>query len=475
MAQFFTIGEKKTRPGVYYRYENYGTPPTAGADDGKCAAVIRSNWGPVGEVQEMDSYEDIAKIYGDGGTGGTTDVALEEFKGGATKVFAIRLGTGGTKGTYTIKDDDSTPANVITLTLKHPGTRAFTVTIRPTVADNTLTELILYEGTVELEKLTFSNATDSVAALMAEYADKGSEYFTLTKLADSTHALASVSQASITPGTDPTITNQSYSDAFEALEPYRWNVLAIDTETTAVHALMQLYLERIYQGGKFAMGVVGEPTSVALATRMSHATAFNSYQLVYVGNGFIDSEGNTKEGYRAAARIAGLIAGTPSNESITHLAISGAVDLSEALTNSQYESAIKAGMLTFSKSAAGAVWVEQGINTLVTPGTKEDEGWKKIKRTKVRFELFQRLNDSVEGLVGRINNDADGRMTVVQVGNNVCNEMIAEKKLMAGAYVELDPNYTPQGDSAWFIVYADDIDALEKLYFAFKFRFAPED
>ena len=173
--------------------------------------------------------------------------------------------------------------------------------------------------------------------------------------------------------------------------------------------------------------------------------------------------------------IAGLIAGTPSNESITHLAISGAVDLSEALTNSQYESAIKAGMLTFSKSAAGAVWVEQGINTLVTPGTKEDEGWKKIKRTKVRFELFQRLNDSVEGLVGRINNDADGRMTVVQVGNNVCNEMIAEKKLMAGAYVELDPNYTPQGDSAWFIVYADDIDALEKLYFAFKFRFAPED
>ena len=132
-------------------------------------------------------------------------------------------------------------------------------------------------------------------------------------------------------------------------------------------------------------------------------------------------------------------------------------------------------MLTFSKSAAGAVWVEQGINTLVTPGTKEDEGWKKIKRTKVRFELFQRLNDSVEGLVGRINNDADGRMTVVQVGNSVCNEMIAEKKLMAGAYVELDPNYTPQGDSAWFIVYADDIDALEKLYFAFKFRFAPED
>ena len=34
MASFFIIGEKKTRPGVYFRYENYGTPPIAGVDDG---------------------------------------------------------------------------------------------------------------------------------------------------------------------------------------------------------------------------------------------------------------------------------------------------------------------------------------------------------------------------------------------------------------------------------------------------------
>ena len=213
----------------------------------------------------------------------------------------------------------------------------------------------------------------------------------------------------------------------------------------------------------------------AIDTRMSHATAFNTYQMIYVGHGFEGSDGNTYEGYRAAARIAGLVAGTPSNESITHLAISGAVDVSEVLTNSQYESAIKAGMLTFSKSASGTVWVEQGINTLVAPGSKEDEGWKKIKRTKVRFELFQRLNDSVESLVGRINNDSDGRMTIVQVGNAVCNSMASEKKILAGGYVEVDSDNAPAGDSAWFKVYADDIDALEKLYFAFKFRFAPED
>ena len=59
MASFFTIGEKKTRPGVYFRYENYGKPPIAGADDGKCAAAFRSNWGPLGQVVTLEQYEDI--------------------------------------------------------------------------------------------------------------------------------------------------------------------------------------------------------------------------------------------------------------------------------------------------------------------------------------------------------------------------------------------------------------------------------
>lgn len=472
MAAFFTIGEKKTRPGVYFRYENYGTPPIAGADDGTCAVTIRSDWGPIGKAVLIEGYNDIAKIFG---TGGTTGVALEVFKGGARRAYITRLGTGGTNGTYKIQDTTVEGAkNVITLTMKYPGTRKFAVTIRPTLADKTVTELILTSGTDQLERLTFPNTGNSVKALMDAFAENGSDYFTLTKDEDSDQALATVTQAEVTGGADPTVNNGAYSAAFEVLEAYRWNVLAIDTDEVTVHSLMQLFLDRIYEGGKFCMGVVGEPTTVSFEDRLSHASAFNDYQIVYVGNGFIDSAGAEYEGHMAAARIAGMIAGTPSNESITHTAVTGAVDLTEALTNAQYEQAILAGMLTFSTSAAGTVWVEQGINTLVLPGQTEDEGWKKIKRTKVRFELFQRLNDTVEGLVGNINNDPDGRMTVVQCCNGVCNAMVAEKKLLAGAYVEIDPNNAPAGDSAWFVVYADDIDSLEKLYFTFMFRFAPD-
>ena len=132
MAAFFIIGEQKTRPGVYFRYENYVQPPIAGVDDGKCAALIRSNWGPIGKASVHENYEDIAKAYG---TGGTTAVPLEQFKGGARLVYAMRLGTGGAKGVYKIKDADGT--ETAQLTLKYPGSRAFSLTIRPTLDDVT--------------------------------------------------------------------------------------------------------------------------------------------------------------------------------------------------------------------------------------------------------------------------------------------------------------------------------------------------
>lgn len=323
--------------------------------------------------------------------------------------------------------------------------------------------------------MTFDNTSNSVTALLEAYQSKGSDYFTLTKVKDSSEKLQTIDQKEIEGGTDPAVNVAAYSAAFEVLEAYRWNVLSLDTVDTQIQSVMQLFLNRIYNGGKFCMGVIGEPASVDFDTRLRHASAYNDYQIVYVGNGFTDISGNVYEGYMAAARIAGLIAGTPSNESITHAAITEAVELTEMLTNNQHERAIKAGALMFSVSAADTVWVEQGINTLVLPTAKEDDGWKKIKRVKVRFELFQRLNDTVEVLIGRINNDPDGRATVIQVSNGVCQTMVSEKKLLAGAHVELDTDNPPEGDSAWFLVYADDIDALEKMYYAFKFRFAPEE
>ena len=99
---------------------------------------------------------------------------------------------------------------------------------------------------------------------------------------------------------------------------------------------------------------------------------------------------------------------------------------------------------------------------------------RRIRRTKTRFELMDRVDSTCEKLVGNVNNDTDGRQTIMATAQKVINAMIEEKKLMRGSTVYEDPGNPAEGDSAWFKLAIDDIDSAEKIYLTYQFRFAPE-
>ena len=305
---------------------------------------------------------------------------------------------------------------------------------------------------------------------------KKSSYFVFSKVEQyqGNAALAEVGQTDFPTGTNPTVTNADYSNAFTLLEPYVFNTICIDTESVAVHTLLTAFIQKIYNDGNILpFAVIAESTSVPFETRLAHAKAINAYNVIYVGGGAIDTLGQPLEGVRAAARVAAMVASTASNQSLTHKVVTGMTDVLEMLTNSQYEQSIDAGMLTFSTSSSGNVWIESAITTLNMPQGEDDEGWKKIKRTKIRKELMNRASATVEPLIGNINNDGDGRATVMIAIGNLLSLMHTEGKLLEGGYIEVDKNNPPQGDSAWFHIYADDIDSLEKIYFVYKFRYSP--
>ena len=472
MGAIFTIGERKKRPGVYQRYEINGTGPVAGASDGIVAVVYKGDWGEVGKVYTLGDVSEVEKTLG---TSGTVGIVKDIFAAGASKVIVTRLGSSGTKGTATLKDTSASAKDVITLTAKCEGSRAFSYTLKPVLGDDKTKEFVLYEGTAVREKYTFTADGDEVAKLIS--AAENSPYFTFTASStytEGTSLLATVSTVTaITPGTSPaSVTNSDYSDAFERLEPYKFNAICVDSVDTTVHALLAAFVENMFNSGKSCFAVVGEDTSVALATRQAHAKAFNSYKVVYVGGAYVKADGTVVEGYKAAATVAALVAKVPSNQSITHYPIAGAVDVKELLTNTQYEECLDNGMLTFSVSDSGAVWIDSGITTLTTLTGEDDEGWKKIKRTKIRFELMQRVGDTVAPLIGQIPNNADGRTNVIEVSQKVLDAMIAEIKLLPGASVTVDTTNEAQGDSVWFTITADDIDAIEKIYNTYKFRFS---
>ena len=74
--------------------------------------------------------------------------------------------------------------------------------------------------------------------------------------------------------------------------------------------------------------------------------------------------------------------------------------------------------------------------------------------------------------VGKVSNDSDGIADVIQSGQRILDAMVNEGKLFATPVFAQDPANPPEGDSAWFIIQADDIDSLEKIYLHYQFRYS---
>lgn len=468
MAVFFNEGETKKRPGVYQRHTNVGFDSITVAQDGICAIPIKANWGPLGRVVKNTLSSDLVKNYGKGtyGTDYTVPAAEAMFKGGASVVYTYRMGTGGTAASKEL-------VTGLTVTAKYPGTMPISVSVQTKLGDDGKKQFMVYADSALVE--TWEFAADSKAEganLIAATAE--SKYVTVTGEADVVSIMA-VASGALEGGANPTVSNAEYSAAFAALESFYYNTISLDVDDDkdmTLSLLLQAYLTEAHKRGKLAIAVVGEKASVAFETRCSHATSFNDAKVVYLGGGYMVGA-ESYDGVMAICYTAGIIAATPSNKGITHSVIPGATDLCESLTYAQYEEAIDAGMLMVSMSPDGNIWYDTGINTLTSPesGT-QDEGWKKIRRVKVRFELLDREERELSPKVGKVSADSDGMANIIQAGRRVLDAMVNEGKIMAGATFIEDPANPYNGDSAWFIIQADDIDSLEKIYLHYQFRYS---
>ncbi|MEF9973719.1 MAG: phage tail sheath subtilisin-like domain-containing protein [Clostridia bacterium] len=473
MAGIYTKGEEKIRPGIYFRTESTGGVELAPVRNGVVAVAFKGNWGPLGEVKTLESADDIDKMYGESGDGANLDALKFALQGGATKIKAVRVGSGGTCASITLKDTTATAVDVVKFTANYAGTRPLSVTIRDSVADPNVRECMVYSGTTLLDRFAFAKGPGEVAALVKAVAGNSQSVITATKLVDGNGTMAAVNQAAFTtPGASPDITNADYSAAFTLLEAENFNVLCVDSTDPAIHALVKAFIIRVNAAGLLAMAVVGDPISTEYATRKAHLATFDTENVVYCLNGGYETSGaiTVVDGYRIAAAVAGLIAAVPCNDSVTHKTIPGIGSVAGALTNTQIEDCLESGALVLTPNSAGRAWIEQGVNTLATLGSNQDAGWKKIRRVKTRYELITRVNAAAERVIGSVNNDKNGRATIIALANGVLNAMVSEGKLVSGTSYE-DPNAVASGDSAWFVIEALDMDSIEKVYITYRFAF----
>lgn len=464
MSGLFLKGEEKYRAGIYRRHEKIETSSVASAMNGVFCIPIHADFGPVGEVQELHTKSELNALYM---ASGTVDAAEKLFEAGANTVYVYRLGTGGKKGTLTINNTEGSQA--VTLETLYETAIPFAITLKQKLGDTTTKECSIYNSATLLEKISFSAGENEVDNFVE--AMKDSKYMIATKSANGNGTLETIAQKALTGGTAVAVTNEDYGNAFTAFESYRWNVLVLDTVESEIQALAKIYMERIHDNGSIGICVLGEATTSSLKTRMENAKAYNAPYFVYCGSGYIDPAGSSVDGYLSVAVQAGIIGCKESSRSIVHTEILDADGCIEKLTDMQYIEAIKYGLLLLSEGSDGQTWFDSGVNTYTVLKEEDDEGWKKIKRTAVRYEAFDRINRTLEPLIGKINCDADGVDNVIQQGKTVLAEMARESKILDDYDFYEDTENPHAADHAHFIIKLNDIDSLEKIYLTYQFQY----
>ncbi|MCM1245495.1 MAG: phage tail sheath family protein [Roseburia sp.] len=463
MAGFFLIGETKVRPGAYFNIGKNGDVSTTDVINGITAVIFRSDFGPVGYALELSAEEGYESTYG---TGGTTDAIRQALDGGAQTIIACRLGSGGTEASITLKNESDKDA--VTISTKYPGAKEFSVTIKEKITDPTVKQCVIYSGTKAVETIDFNGGK---AQSLVNALSSSRNFIAKTEGEEGETILANTLQSKMNPGTDPTITTEDYSNAFAAVEPYVFNTICVDTEDPSVHLLLAAFVDRIFESGNLTQAVVAEKSSIDIETRMARAAAFNDEKMNYVLNSKVDVAGETLEGYQTAARIAGMIGSVSSRLSLTHTVITGFSDLYERMTNPDVIKAEKKGCIVLSMNTKNQIWIDSAINTLITPPDNKDAGWKKIRRTKTRFELLRRCNEVTDELVGKVDNDPNGRKTIIGQLLEIGSNMIAEGKLVSFNVAESNL-YVADGDSCWFVLDVIDKDSAEHIYLFYNFQFS---
>jgi hypothetical protein len=247
---------------------------------------------------------------------------------------------------------------------------------------------------------------------------------------------------------------QDYTDMRNAFETRQFNVFVFDGEITALEQGNTLtWLQTNRTEKKHFFFVTGGTASddQTPATGNTRSTTLSDEAVVNLIVGAKIGETNYSSG-QYAAYIAGLIAGTAINRSITYAQVV-ADDVTKRLRNSEVNTALQAGSLVLIHDGE-KVKVEQGITTAK----------KKIRGISARHAVATDLEKTArDNYIGKIDNNEDGQVALLNAFKAYL-ETLEDSNVLTDISVGLSDQYPSVGDAVYPVVGYREIDSMEKIF-----------
>ncbi|MFA4132587.1 MULTISPECIES: phage tail sheath subtilisin-like domain-containing protein [unclassified Brevibacillus] len=410
---------------------------------GVALVPYQAEWGAPDTLIKITSYDErVAETFGEVDT---IELAAE---GGAT-ILAYRITNGNAKKA------EYTQADAIKIESLYPGLRGneLKISISPSTAEPGKKEIQI-KGPIKIEKFSFADAAELVAKTSQ------SLYVRATKTGDI--AITDVTETALTGGTtgNTGLTSTDATKLFAAVSGADFDTMYLPFDDPAITiSAKQFIKDRRALSKKLSTLVIAgkEADDENMTKHIERSVSMNARYVVNCAIAGTHNNGKSYSSLQWAAWLAGMLAATPANQSLTGVI----VPLKKALKDWGHGDIIGAlGSGTLIATRDGDVYIiESAVNTLSVIGPNEREDYGKIRVSMTMDQIVNDMNAVGKKYKGKLsNNDLGG---AVFVGG--C-KLYLEERERQGA-IDTGWTFTDKkngiGDRRGFLLSARPLDAIE--------------
>ncbi|MDP5273547.1 phage tail sheath subtilisin-like domain-containing protein [Chengkuizengella axinellae] len=257
--------------------------------------------------------------------------------------------------------------------------------------------------------------------------------------------------------TMPTLIDTAAYDAmYGALDTRSFNVFAFGGEFADEEGSLKTWVQRNRQEGKHFMVVTGSTESIDQEPANGNARS-GDLEDDYIVNLIVGGieEGENISSANEAAYLAGIIAATPINKSITYKKLD-LEDVNKRLTNAEIKTALEAGSLVLVHDGEQVV-IERGITT----------SGSKIRKERARQAIQTTLQQNISKMfIGKIDNNVDGQKALISAVKAYFETLANSNVITSNFSVDLSQDFESKGDQVYLDCYVTEVDSMEEIYFS---------